>query len=126
VLTVNTVGNGTVALDPDQALYTSGQVITLTATADPGWVFSGWSGDLTGSTNPETLLITSDTSVTATFSQITTHTLTVNTLGNGTVEVNPDKPLYDLGEVVTLTATADPGWAFYRYRNLPFEPFRSG
>ena len=112
VLTVNTVGNGSVTVDPDQTQYTSGQAITLTATAVPGWVFAGWSGDVTGNANPETFVITSDSNVTATFTEVTTHTLTVNTVGNGSVTVNPDKPLYNIGEVVTLTATADPGWVF--------------
>jgi hypothetical protein len=41
--------------------------VTLTADADPGWTFSSWSGDLSGSTNPEQLTITGDMSVTANF-----------------------------------------------------------
>jgi uncharacterized repeat protein (TIGR02543 family) len=45
-------------------------VVTLTAIADPGWGFVGWSGDLSGSDNPETITITGNTTITATF---TTH-----------------------------------------------------
>ena len=37
---------------PDQATYTSGTVVSLTAVPAAGWSFSGWSGDLSGSTNP--------------------------------------------------------------------------
>jgi parallel beta-helix repeat protein len=65
-LTVTTVGQGTV--DPTGGTYDEDTVVTLTATADSGWVFSGWSGDLTGSTNPETITMDSAKSVTATFS----------------------------------------------------------
>ncbi|HHN93981.1 MAG TPA: PKD domain-containing protein, partial [Anaerolineae bacterium] len=35
--------------------------------AAPGWTFSGWSGDLNGSTNPVTLTMDGDKEVTATF-----------------------------------------------------------
>jgi uncharacterized repeat protein (TIGR02543 family) len=42
-------------------------VVTLTATPDTGYVFSGWSGDLTGSVNPATITMSSNRVVTATF-----------------------------------------------------------
>ena len=70
VLTVNVVGSGIVVLDPDQATYTSGSSVGLTATTDAGWKFSGWSGNLTGSINPETLVMTSNMTVNATFTEI--------------------------------------------------------
>ena len=66
-VTVNTSGNGSVVKSPDQAGYLCGEVVTLTATADPGWMFSGWSGDLSGSNNPEQLTISGDHVVTANF-----------------------------------------------------------
>jgi len=39
----------------------------LTANAEPGWTFDSWSGDLAGSTNPESLPVTDNMNVTATF-----------------------------------------------------------
>ena len=69
-LTVNTVGNGSVTKNPDQATYTYGENVQLTATADPGWSFSGWSGNLTGSNNPETIIMDDTKTVTATFTEI--------------------------------------------------------
>ena len=71
-VTVNPIGNGTITKSPDQATYLCGEVVTLTATADPGWAFSGWSGDLTGTENPETLTISDNHTVTATFIQDST------------------------------------------------------
>ena len=47
--------------------YISGTGVTLTATAASDWVFSGWSVDLTGSTNPATITVDSNKAVTATF-----------------------------------------------------------
>ncbi len=41
--------------------------VTLTATANPGWTFAGWSGDLSGSSSPTTLLINTNKNITATF-----------------------------------------------------------
>jgi uncharacterized repeat protein (TIGR02543 family) len=110
-LTVNTAGSGSVDKDPGQATYHYGDVVTLTATADPGWTFAGWSGDLSGSTNPATITITGDAGVTATFSQ-DEYTLMVNVAGNGRVTVDPDQVTYHYGDLVTLTAIADPEWTF--------------
>jgi hypothetical protein len=111
-LGVNTVGSGSVQLNPDQPAYNSGETVQLTAMADPGWVFDSWSGDLTGSTNPATVTMDSDKNVTATFVEMTTYTLSVSTVGSGSVQLNPDQPSYNPGETVQLTAVADPGWIF--------------
>jgi len=80
-LTTNTVGQGSVALNPSGGTYDSGTVVTLTATPSSGWQFSGWSGALTGSTNPTTITMDSNKTVTATFTEITT----TATVGNTTV-----------------------------------------
>jgi uncharacterized repeat protein (TIGR02543 family) len=67
-LTVNTVGSGLVTKDPDQVSYASGTTVALTAVPDVGWTFTGWSGDLSGITNPNTITMTDSKVVTATFS----------------------------------------------------------
>ncbi len=69
-LTVGVVGQGSVTKLPDQAQYNTGSIVQLTATPNPGWVFAGWSGDLTGSTNPASITMTADKNITATFTQI--------------------------------------------------------
>ena len=68
-LTISVVGNGSVTRDPDQAWYDLGEIVSLTAVPDPGWEFSAWSGDLTGTNNPENLTITGDMNVTANFTE---------------------------------------------------------
>ena len=52
---------------PAQAMYHYGDVITLTATSNPGWAFTAWSGDVSGNTTEITHTITGHTTVTATF-----------------------------------------------------------
>ncbi|MFC2141082.1 PKD domain-containing protein [Acidobacteriota bacterium] len=113
-LTTNTVGNGSITLNPPGGTYNEGTVVTLTAVPDAGWQFDGWSGDLSGSTNPATITMNANKSVTAAFSQIPViqYTLTVNTVGQGSVTLNPPGGVYDEGTVVTLTASPDSGWQF--------------
>ncbi|MGH7599012.1 MAG: InlB B-repeat-containing protein, partial [bacterium] len=69
-LTVNTTGSGSVTLNPPGGTYEVGTAVELTATPDAGFQFSGWSGDLTGSTNPATLTMNANKNVTATFTAI--------------------------------------------------------
>ena len=65
-LTINVIGNGSVT--PNDTVYNTGEVATLTATPDAGWQFDGWSGDTTTTTNPLQLTMDSNTTVTAQFS----------------------------------------------------------
>ena len=110
-ITTNAVGSGTVGLNPSQPTYVFGDTVFVTATADPGWSFDSWSGDLTGSENPDTLIVSGNASITATFTQ-DLYTITTNTVGNGSVGLNPAQPTYVFGDTVFVTATADPGWSF--------------
>jgi YD repeat-containing protein len=65
-LAVNVVGSGTVTKNPDQPIYSAGSNVTLTA-VNGSQTFSEWSGDLTGNTNPTTIGMNGNKSVTATF-----------------------------------------------------------
>jgi len=110
-LAVNIVGNGSVSKDPDQAIYAYGTTVQLTATADHGWTFSHWSGDLSSSTNPDNVTMNGDRTVTAHFTQ-DQYTLTVIIDGSGSVVKNPNQATYPCSTVVTLTAVPDSGWSF--------------
>jgi uncharacterized repeat protein (TIGR02543 family) len=111
VLTVNVVGNGHVVLDPSGGTYSDGTSVSLTSVADPGWTFSGWSDALSGSSNPESIVMNDHKTVTATFTE-DHYMLTVNNDLGGSVDVNPNLAYYLYGEEVELTAVADPGWMF--------------
>jgi formylglycine-generating enzyme required for sulfatase activity len=50
-----TASQGTVLRSPDLANYPLGTVVTLTAVPSEGHAFQGWSGDLSGTTNPATI-----------------------------------------------------------------------
>jgi len=66
-LTVNTVGSGSITLDPAGGTYSAGTEVKLTPVPDTGWAFNGWSGDLSGYSNPETIVMNTDKTVIATF-----------------------------------------------------------
>ena len=65
-----TAVNGTVAKNPNQATYNHGTSVQLTATPNPGYTFSSWSGDATGSTNPLSVLMISNKNITANFTLV--------------------------------------------------------
>lgn len=100
-LTTATAGNGVGSVTAG-GVYTNGTVVTLTATADAGSTFTGWSGDLITTTNPITLTMDSAKAITATFA-LNQYELTVASIGNGTAA--PSSGMYGYGTVVTLTAT---------------------
>lgn len=68
-LTVNVISNGSVQKVPDQATYHYGDVVQLTAMPGIRWEFVNWSGDLTGTTNPDSITMDGDKTVTATFEE---------------------------------------------------------
>ena len=105
-LTVAANGQGTVLKDPDKLYYESGEVVTLTAAPYTGYQFTGWSDDASGTANPIQITMTGDKSVTASFTPVIPDTYTLNTPSSvgGTIGRDPDKPAYQSGEVVTLTA----------------------
>ncbi len=63
---VSPSGGGTVSPSGTN-WYNSGRNVTITATANSGYAFTGWSGDLTGSTNPTTVTMDRPKSITAQF-----------------------------------------------------------
>jgi hypothetical protein len=113
-LAVATSGSGSVALDPPGGTHPSDATVTLTATADPGWHFDRWTGDLTGTTNPAQVLMDGDKSATAVFVQ-DQYALSVVTSGQGSVALVPAGGTYLSGSTVTLAATAAVGWHFDRW-----------
>jgi alpha-tubulin suppressor-like RCC1 family protein len=66
VLTRN-ASNGTISANPQKALYTYGDEVTLTATPATGYRFTGWGGALSGTQNPATVTMTAHTTVSAGF-----------------------------------------------------------
>lgn len=77
-LSTTVSGSGSISLSPSGGSYDAGTVVTLTATAASGWQFSQWSGDISGTTNPVSVTINADMTVTATFTESETSDLCDN------------------------------------------------
>ena len=112
-LSISVNGDGNVAKDPNQTLYTYGQAVQLTANPAEGWSFSQWSGNLSGSTNPNTIIMTGNKAVTATFTLNGPYSLTLTTsgTGSGTIQASPAGPYY-WGASVTILANVSTGSTF--------------
>ena len=121
-LTLNTVHNGngtggTATATPQKVAYVYGDVVTLRATPNLGWTFTGWSGAVTSTALETQLTITGDTAVTATFTQDQyTVNVKVTSIGKegvgGTVTLNPNQATYVYNDQVALVAQANACWSF--------------
>ena len=68
---VSPSGSGSVAANPASAgYYTAGTSVQLTASPGAGYQFSNWSGDVSGSANPQSITMNAPHSVTANFSTV--------------------------------------------------------
>jgi polygalacturonase len=110
---VSPSGAGTVALSPSLATYPSGTSVQVTATPAAGYAFSNFSGDLTGTTNPATLVVTKADSITANFTAVPC-TLTITVVGQGTVTPASGSS-YPCGTQVQITATPANGYSFGQF-----------
>ena len=96
--------------------YKSGQVVTITATANSEYVFSGWSNG--SNDNPLTVTMNSNQVISASFDK-KKYTLTISKVGEGSVTeqlISSGRSTdYDSGSTVKLTAIPDSGWSFLNW-----------
>jgi hypothetical protein len=110
--TVSPAGGGTISLSPStagQTSFQSGTVLSVTATPSANFTFTGFQGDLSGTTNPQNLTVNAAKSVTANFVPAQC-SLTINTVGTGTA--GPASGMYNCGSTINLSATPGPGFSF--------------
>jgi hypothetical protein len=108
-LTTLANGRGSVSLAPSNAFgwFNPGTLVTLTATPFTNGTFTGWSGALTGTNNPQALTLTSNTSVTASFQSLQAFTLYVATNGSDANPGTMDAPLLTLHAAVASAFAGD-------------------
>jgi len=102
----NGTGTGTVT---GAGTYANGTKAYPTATAATTSIFTGWSGDCTGTDTPYDLLMDANKSCTATFELPLTLTITKSGLGSGTVG---GAGAYINGTTAEATAVAETGSIF--------------
>lgn len=68
-LAIDVLGRGRVERKVHEPENAEHDVVELVATAEPGWSFAGWNGNLSGNANPQRLTLDRDMTIAATFTQ---------------------------------------------------------
>ena len=115
-LTVKTEGEGSVTEKIIKAGlatdYNSGTIVELTAVPQGGWLFSEWTGDLTGSENPTEITIDKAKTVTAVFNRKEM----INVVLNGEGEVEKKLISVENGRhTYELISKPSSGWNFVKW-----------
>jgi beta-lactamase superfamily II metal-dependent hydrolase len=90
--------------------YDEGERINIQATASTGYRFGSWSGDASGTTNPVTIMMNGNKTVTANF--IRGYTLTIVASTGGTTNPAPGTNTHDIGTSVSIQALPFAGYEF--------------
>ena len=113
--------NGSLKSLPYTQQYESGTLINLEAISDGNSIFTGWSGSLSGTNNPTSIIIDGNKNISVGFqlqSIYYTLSLTKTGTGNGQVKVNgtlkslPYSQQFESGTQVSLEAIPDAGNSF--------------
>lgn len=119
---------GSVQTDPDQTTYDYGASTSITAIADDGYQFTGWSGDVSAQqaeTNPLVLTVETDTTVKAYFRALPQQanylvsyrkcSVTIDDNQNITISDSTDKSTIKIVALKTVPKNTDPklGKSFY-------------
>lgn len=104
------------SVTPPGGKFVAGTKVVLTAVPALGYVFRYWSGNVSETCNPITIVMNCDKSITAHF-EYKTYDLTVyvDPPGSGSILFHPFLGLaapYPAGTKVTLTAIPNPGYTF--------------
>jgi hypothetical protein len=104
-------GAGSLAANPSQTGYPSGTQVKLTASPNPGYLFSSWSGGASGTANPLTITMSGNTAITAGFSA-KSYTMTYSAGANGIISGITPQTVSSGGNGTQVTAVANTGYHF--------------
>jgi len=105
--TVAQSAGGSISRSPDASSYAPGTAVTLTASPASGYVFTGWSGALTGKKNPATVTMDADKNVTALFALKVTRIIQL-TIGSRTMYVDGSPVILEAAPIILNSRTLLP------------------
>jgi len=118
-MAVGPAGGGITYPAPGTREITAQSSLTLAALPEAGWRFDHWEavGAEVPEGNPATVTITGEATFTAVFARIT-HTLTLSTEGEGTLNPAIGAHVFNYGTTVMIEAIPADGWRFAGWEHL--------
>ena len=114
-LTVSVTPANGGSVSPPSNSYEKGSNVSLVATPTGEYLFKQWQGSISGTSNPTSITMDADKSVTGVFEK-RQYPLTLTIEGSGTVKEEvigiATQALYPSGTTVRLTAVPIEGWSF--------------
>ena len=102
--------------DSCTSAWMSGTYVSLKASADTGWLFSGWTGDCAGATQTCTVVLSTARAVSAVFTRVPVSTLSVAPQSAAPVTTSPATPagvkVATSGKRIAATFAAAPGTTY--------------
>ncbi len=123
-LAVNSSVGGSATSNPQGTIFEQGTVIQLIAEPEPGYHFSGWSGDITGMGNPRIITIDLNTAVTANFEQNPPAGMEVGTNVAGTQDWSTEWDFVDMFKMSRVWLTREVGsydWESGKQDEIPLD-----
>ena len=105
--TVSPSAGGSIGRSPDASSYAPGTVVTLTASPVAGYVFTGWSGALSGTKNPATVTMDANKKVTASFTVKVKRVIQLK-IGSRTMYVDENPVVLDAAPIILNSRTLLP------------------
>ncbi len=115
-MVVNPVSEGTTSPAIGIYTYDAGTVVNITATANSGYAFSNWTGEVANPNSASTTVtMNSNKTVTANFVTEYTLTMAVNPANSGTTTPSVGDHNYGSGNVVNISASPAAGYRFVKW-----------
>lgn len=111
--TLNTSSvNGTILSNPSGSTFAAGTTVILTAQPASGYMFSGWSGDVSSTSNPVSVMMNGNKNITAGFVPYVPQYVLATLPTNGAIQLTPSSVTYPAGTTVNALAAAPPNYQF--------------
>jgi hypothetical protein len=110
---VDSAAGGSVTINPQKDSYSLDDIVRLSASASPGYSFSGWTGTLSSVQNPYIFSVDGNEWIVPQFSAVETYTLITGNPIGGTIQSSAgNRTEFNAGEKITLKAIPSPGYQF--------------
>ena len=111
---VDTASGGTASIDPAKTAYLAGENAKITATADSGYFFAGWSGTASGDANPLLLTISKSEWIIPQFTKTQSYALSTNfsPVGGSVTSSCGSVTSFTAGQKCVLHAEPSSGYRF--------------